>query len=356
MDMDSKPETDPNQPTIHKFFTKRPGDQNADKPSASSNTSKQDTSTPSTMVAQKHHGHGQGSQSNAQSSYATRRAANAATATETRTVLPDILKHLPDVQASRSETFHLSTLVPLRWADCPRHAPQAKIRVVDADSLNAAVELGRLHGGDHRGGRVAVLNMASHSNPGGGWLKGATAQEEALCYRSSLSLSLHKRYYPFKQLQGIYTPDVVIIRGDMASGHKLLVPEVKAEDLPVVSVLSVAAIRGPEVGEVDHVDARGNPGKRLVFAKGSDRLLTKEKMRLCLRMAASMKHSLLVLGALGCGAFRNPPHEVVQCWREVFEEAEFGGGWWRHVWFAVLDRKSEGNFEAFSEGLDGLEV
>ena len=357
MDIDNKP--DPKQQTLHKFFTQMPGTQHADKPppkQAPEQKEIQESQEPSSAMAphNKPH-HSQGGTSHQQTSYADRRAANAAIATETRTVLPDILKHLPHIQASRSEMLHLDTLPPLRWADCPRHnAPthKTKIQVVDADSFNAAIALGKEHG--TAGGKVAVLNMASHSSPGGGWLKGATAQEEALCYRSSLSLSLHKRYYPFKHLTGVYTPDVVVIRGDMSSGHALLVPETKVEDLPVVSVLSVAAIRKPDLKEID--DERGNGVKRMTFLKDGDRLLTKGKMRLCLRMAAAKGHRLLVLGALGCGAFKNPPEDNVQCWREVLEEAEFGGGWWMEVWFAVLDRKNEGNLQVFREGLHNLEI
>jgi hypothetical protein len=354
MEMDIDTPVDPKQQTLHKFFTKAPQKQNADKPSSKQTSQESQGSSSEMAPHSKNHGHG----SPQSKPYADRRAANAAIATETRTVLPDILKHLPHVQASRSEMLHLDSLSPLRWADCPRHnfpSRKTKIQVVDADSFNAAIELGKKHGPN--GGKVAVLNMASHAHPGGGWLKGATAQEEALCYRSSLSLSLHKRYYPFKHLTGLYTPDVVIIRSDMSSGHKLLVPETKTQDLPVVSVLSVAAIRGPDLKEIDDDDDRGDGSKkRMAFAKDGDRRLTKAKMRLCLRMAATKGHGLLVLGAMGCGAFRNPPEDIVNCWREVLEEAEFGGGWWREVWFAVFDRKREGNLEIFEKALHGFEV
>ncbi|KAK1467690.1 hypothetical protein CCUS01_06957 [Colletotrichum cuscutae] len=276
----------------------------------------------------------------------------AAVAAETRSALPQILPHLPNINASKSEDLHLDYLPPLKTSGCPGHTPRAKIKIVNEDSLNAAIELAARR---PDGGRVAVLNMASDIHAGGGWLKGAIAQEEAMCYRSSLYLSLHKRYYPFKRRGGLYTPDVVVIRGDMASGHKLLVPRVAYDDLPVVSVLSIAAIRRPDVVK-RKISTPAGDEEVYEFAKETDRTLTMSKMRLCLRMAASRGHSLLVLGALGCGAFRNPPEEIVKCWLEVLGEAEFGGGWWREVWFAVYDRKNEGNFEVFKETLGGLRV
>lgn len=285
-----------------------------------------------------------------------RRSDLAALASETRTVLPDILKHLPDIHAAKSEALYLSTQPVLKPSECPRRTATGKttIKVVNDDSFNAAVSLATSK--TPASGRVAVLNMASHVNPGGGWLKGARAQEEALCYRSSLYLSLHKRYYPFKQRMGLYTPDVVVIRSDMASGHKLLVPDVTPADLPVFSVLSIAALRAPETRKTTVTTAAGDIVEREVFTDAGARQLTKDKMRLCLRMAAHRDHGLLVLGALGCGAFRNPREEVAWCWLEVLQEAEFQGGWWEEVWFAVYDARNEGNFEVFQRVLDGAQV
>lgn len=276
------------------------------------------------------------------------RAALAATAKETRQKLPEILHELPHIAASKSQALFLSTLPPLSALDCPQ-LPRTAIQIVNQDTLNAAITLAAAK---PNSGRVAVLNMASHSHPGGGWLKGAMAQEEALCYRSSLALSLHKRYYPWKQKMGIYTPDCVVIRGDVPSGHKLLTPETSARDLPVVSVLSIAALRCPDLAAITLPDG----GQRKVFKDPRDRSLTKDKMRLCLRMAASRGHRLVVLGALGCGAFRNPKREVADCWLEVLRESEFSGGWWEGVVFAVYDVRKEGNFEVFEEKLEGVEV
>lgn len=93
-----------------------------------------------------------------------------------------------------------------------------------------------------------------------------------------------------------------------------------------------------------------------------DRLLTKQKMRTFLRIAALNAHRTIVLGALGCGAFRNPNTEVVACWREVLGEGEFAGGWWTEVVFAVMDgdggggKEGDGNYGVFWRGLDGMLV
>ena len=137
----------------------------------------------------------------------------------------------------------------------------------------------------------------------------------------------------------------------MADGHALMTPVVEVTKLPVVSVLSVAGIRRPAVKN----SIEGGE-KRAVFGRDEDRELTKDKMRLCLRMAGTGGHAMVVLGALGCGAFRNPAGEVACCWVEVLGEEEFVGGWFREVWFAVFDRKGDGNLPVFEAALDGRRV
>ncbi|KAH6880144.1 hypothetical protein B0T10DRAFT_149121 [Thelonectria olida] len=327
---------------------------NYSQPAAAEPSSSEDQPTMPSHGWYSHHQPSSSDRNRDQDSY-RRGAALAAIAKETRIVLPDILKHIPHIHASRSEAHYNHSTPRLEPKDCPKRtrSGRTRIKIVNDDSFNAAIELATSKGAGH--GRVAVLNMANASVPGGGWLKGARAQEEALCYRSSLSLSLHRRYYPWQQRMGIYSPDVVIIRSDQDSGHQLLVPSVVPKDLPVVSVLSVAAIRCPPTDRVRIQTQNGLVEKHL-YSKPSDRELTKSKMRLCLRMAAHHNHGLLVLGALGCGAFGNPPKEVANCWLEVLHEGEFQGGWWEEVWFAVFDKRNEGNLEVFEEVLGNVQI
>ena len=63
---------------------------------------------------------------------------------------------------------------------------------------------------------------------------------------------------------------------------------------------------------------------------------TKRKIRAILRACFHGGNDAIVLGAFGCGAFRNPPAHIARLFREVFEESEFRGVFRRLV-FAILD-------------------
>ncbi|KAI9864890.1 MAG: hypothetical protein M1813_002661 [Trichoglossum hirsutum] len=290
-----------------------------------------------------------------------RRQVLAKVARETKAVLPDILAQLaPDVTAD-GKLYLRKDLDYLHQKYCPKHTlptddPECgrygtRIRVINGDSFDVAIALqSQSDTIDEK--PVAVLNMASARAGGGGWLSGALAQEEALCYRSSLSFTLKRRFYPLPDISGVYSPTVVVIRGSLATGHSLLYPTVAPQNLPIVSVISVAAVRGPATTNTTPP----------VYQNDADRELMKSKIRMILRVAAFNRHRRLVLGALGCGAFRNPRSEVVNCFREVFDELEFGGGWWKDIVFAVMDdgsgdgEQGNGNFGVFWRGLNGVVV
>lgn len=331
-------------------------------------------------------------------------------ADETKAELPVVLSQLSAFDAMDSSVFNLKDLAMLDAKDCPDFAlPNSdakagvkgtRVRVYDMDTFDAAINLApdytaHVHLGDSSAGTsdldskhdsdqfmkdvsqdsdvlpttscsanadgttlsqsrapkpVAVLNLASERSAGGGWQKGALAQEEALCYRSSLYLSLHKPYYPLSSLSAIYTPSVLIIRDAMSRGHSLLTTSERPADLPVTTVISVAALRYPAL--TDDSKRYKNEGQRAE---------TKRKIRLTLRVAALGGHTKIVLGALGCGVFGNPPKEVADCFLEVFSEKEFQGGWWEDVVFAIMDnakgdqggKDGNGNYGEFYRVLDG---
>ncbi|KAJ5972978.1 uncharacterized protein N7479_002896 [Penicillium vulpinum] len=304
------------------------------------------------------------------------------TAQETIGILPVLLNRLNSVhEAEKSKKLSWNSLRSLHPNDCPRFPSPATIKVINDDTLNAAVRLfesaqtHRLHPSPPNP-RPIIINFASYRRPGGGWLNGAMAQEESICYRSSLALSLDSKDYPLALDESIYSPYVLVIRSDLASGHTLLAsPSTPPEDLPVVSGITVAALYRPAIRTLvlnhsqkrrgghsprSHHSSPSAPSSirrtKQVFARDKDRNLTKSKMRQALRIAATNGHGMLVLGALGCGVYANPPAEIAHCWLEVLKEAEFCGNWWREVCFAVYDPKNEGNFATFERVLAGKKV
>ncbi|KAK5633776.1 hypothetical protein RRF57_009490 [Xylaria bambusicola] len=171
--------------------------------------------------------------------------------------------------------------------------------------------------------KVGVLNMASPLSPGGGFLNGATSQEESLCMRTTLLPALRDEFYRLHELGVVYTPDVLVFRSPASSFVRSAVESAAAggEDnderddvLPKnerwhVDVVSAAMLRLPETEDGAYVSA-------------ADRELVVRKMRAVLRIFAAKGCSRVVLGAWGCGAYGNPVAEIAKAWRRVLGPGE----------------------------------
>ena len=151
----------------------------------------------------------------------TRSVILAHTAAETKALLPNVLKTTPQAPAD-GVLYHPDNLPHLDSRYCPK-LPQTAIRVINADTIDAAIGLSTpvVSQLPLLKKPVLVLNMANAYHGGGGWLHGSLAQEEAMCYRSSLAFTLKVKYYPIPDAGGIYSPTVVVIRENRSSGHAL---------------------------------------------------------------------------------------------------------------------------------------
>lgn len=159
--------------------------------------------------------------------------------------------------------------------------------------------------------RVAVLNMASNLRAGGGFLNGASAQEESLCMRSTLYPALRDEFYRLPEFGGIYTSDVLVFRT-----HHEGAPDLPKSERFFVDVVSSAMIRHPDVEEDDD-------GEKC-YASQQDRTIAEKKMRAVMRMVRSKGVRRIVLGAWGCGAFGNPIKEVAALWKKVLLSKQSG--------------------------------
>lgn len=170
---------------------------------------------------------------------------------------------------------------------------------------------------------IGVLNFASAKNPGGGFLNGAKAQEESLAVSSTLypTLIAHEEYYNENRTHrsmmyldyGIYSPDVVFFRDET---FQLTETPVRASVLTLPAVnMGQVLLKGENVQEAKKVMRR--------------------RMKLALGIFAEQKTRHIVLGAYGCGVFRNDPNEVAIWWKELLKEGM--GQYFDSVFYAVLD-------------------
>lgn len=234
--------------------------------------------------------------------------------------------------------------------EIPAKEPQYKgfethFSVVSEDCLDTAHRLA------HRGLDSLLLNMANRRNPGGGVTSGAGAQEETIFRRSNLFRSLYQfasyasdygltkraEQYPLdRNFGGVYSPEVTVFREDEEHGYRLMNNPFRT------AVVSVASINRPALTSEGLIVPEQTPG-------------VKNKIRTILRIALMYKHENLVLGALGCGAFRNPPKHIARLFHEVFEEREFKNQF-NEVFFSILEdhnshlgHNADGNFKPFFE-------
>jgi uncharacterized protein (TIGR02452 family) len=170
----------------------------------------------------------------------------------------------------------------------------------------------------------AVLNFASATWPGGGFLEGARAQEEYLARSSGLYACLRgDPMYDFHREREdslytnyvLYSPRVPVFRGE---DHALL-------EEPI----SIGIITSPAP------NANRIPPDQQHAIEGAMR----ERIAKVLAVGLLHGHDAIVLGAWGCGAFGNDPKLIAGLFRERIE-GEFSGAY-RRIVFAIVDWSEE---------------
>lgn len=197
-----------------------------------------------------------------------------------------------------------------------------QIEVINSSTIQAIVE-NRMYG------KIGVLNFASANNPGGGFLGGASAQEESLARSSSLYASLRNQMemYEFNRKWGkfiysnysIYSPDTLFWFDDEGES---LNEKIKVDVVTCPAPNKGAMIqhnREDELEQINHVFR-----KRIEFV---------------FKIAYQNKIDVLILGAWGCGVFKNEVHEVAQYFKKIIDEKVVNC--FSKIVFAVYDSSEE---------------
>lgn len=240
------------------------------------------------------------------------------------------------IEQSINDTF---TILPAQWEeiekqDILKNENKTIIEFKNLSTIEALVE-------EKTNGKVGLLNFASAKNPGGGFLGGASAQEESLARSSSLYASLTKdrTMYEYNRSQTtflysdymIYSPNTIFWFDDGGT------------TLPQPIIADVITSPAPNKGAMLHRERTNElPQIEEVFS---------QRIKKVLHIANQQKVDTLILGAWGCGVFRNDPKMVAELFKKVIDQ-EYANAFKRIV-FAIYDRSKEKLvLKAFEEVFD----
>jgi uncharacterized protein (TIGR02452 family) len=183
------------------------------------------------------------------------------------------------------------------------------VEVLPKDTVSCLIDTGE--------GDVCILNMASQKRPGGGVRNGARAQEEALFRCSNLHHSISEDFYPLGIDEALYTEGAIFFKDKDYN----LIRTIKTD------VITIAAINL----------------NNSFLTKEEYEKITKQKIRLMLSIPKKKGIKTLILGAWGCGVFKNDPKIMSKFFKEVIFNEGFGLGFEKIIFGVINDHNSVGN-------------
>ena len=196
---------------------------------------------------------------------------------------------------------------------------------------------------EYSGKKVAVLNYANNVSIGGAPFR-AGAQEESLCRCSTLLPCLQAMEEPFykkhrrqarkKEINYmgnddlIYTPEVVVFKSDLRTDP--VYPQMLDRD---------------EWYKVNVITCAAPVMARVSTRPDNYETVIRSRIKKILDVAAKEKNEVVILGAWGCGAFRNPIKIVSRVFVELVKNYPF-----EIVEFALATRNDVGS-SAFAQAL-----
>lgn len=170
-------------------------------------------------------------------------------------------------------------------------------------------------------GDLSVLNFASYIRPGGGFTTGAIAQEESLCHVTTLYPVLkhfqEKFYEQNTEPAPFYSDKAIFSKGIIYENQF---------GFPIdIDVLTCAA---------------PNLSRCYTIPNGYEEVI-RNRIKFILDIFENNNCRNIVLGAFGCGVFRNPPEIVARIFKE-----ELIGRAFDYVYFPIPD---DTNYNAFAK-------
>jgi len=224
--------------------------------------------------------------------------------------------------------------------------------VTKSKTLEAALR----HHKENPSNKIAILNFASATNPGGGVTSGSAAQEESICRCTNLYPCLNTKrnwenfYTPNRQAGDplhkddlIYTPGIIICKSDDGEFRRF-----RNDEFVTIDVITCAA---PNLRENPNNSFNQEGTNSAVKLSDEELYSLHLKRARCILKAAELERvDVLILGAFGCGAFRNDPRIVAKAYKEALKDYTFC---FKEIEFAIYCRQYETeNYDAFKEAFN----
>lgn len=200
---------------------------------------------------------------------------------------------------------------------------ETTIEIMDITAEKSAM----LYNGDD----VSILNFASFKTPGGGFMKGSTAQEESLCHNSTL-------YQVLRHFKSLYIKNRKYVNNGLYYDVGIFSPRIHFGE-KVCNVLTVAA---PNYNEFSSASVNRNIPSFIIKDKNNEVL--RDRIDFVLNVLRYMKQKTIILGAFGCGVFKQHPSMVASIFKELLETK------YKNVFEKVIfaiPKSSDGNHDMF---------
>ena len=204
---------------------------------------------------------------------------------------------------------------------------KTEIKVTAQDSVSAIID-------NYNDGRVCVLNYASFKTPGGYFLGGSAAQEEALCHESIL-------FNVISGLPDFYEKNHTMLNNALYDNRAIYSPYVlfmRDNWEGKVDVLTCAAPNKYAAQKYKNVSNDEN--SKALYSR----------IDFVLNVLADNTPDVLVLGAYGCGVFGQDAREVASIFKYLLERKYLNV--FKKVIFAIPDKNSY-NYRMFEEEFNG---
>lgn len=233
-----------------------------------------------------------------------------------------------------------------KFSKCELKSSEDNISVVNNRSFGALFDAVKQYGADKR---YAVLNFASAKNPGGQVTTGSTAQEEALCRCSTLYQVLsnpkfNDDYYEYNRSFAKHNSD-----GSLYTNRIIYTPDIKVfckdnfipVTLPEDCWIDADIITCPAPNLIPYVRFKKPIDDNRLFDLYVDRIND------ILMSAITHDVDIIILGAWGCGVFKNNPKLIAEGFKRALYN-DMKQFYFDHVIFAVMDDgRGSGNYSAF---------